>query len=84
MKINYGLIAAVKIDDFHIEIVHFCGYENKPKEIDIQTLKMELETDPEFDLVGRNDYFITEATDEMLEFYKQIENGEDPNEVFKS
>lgn len=83
MEFNYGLVAAIKIDEFHIEILHFCGYENKPTEFVIQSLKEELETDPEFELVGRSDYFITEATPDMIDFYRRVYNGEDPDDVFK-
>lgn len=83
MNIKHGLIAAIQIDPFHIEILHFCGYENPPKELDIQALKLELETDPEFDLVGRNDYFIAEATEDMVDFYRRVSQGEDPDDVFK-
>ena len=47
MQINYGLVAAVQIDRFHVEIVHFCGYEQEPTDVEIQALEEELQTDPQ-------------------------------------
>ena len=84
MQINYGLVAAVQIDRFHVEIVHFCGYEQEPTDVEIQALEEELQTDPQFDLVGRDDYIIVPTTEDMVDFYRRVHNGEDPNECFFS
>jgi hypothetical protein len=70
-KFKYGLVACTKIDDEQISILHFCGYERPPTEEDIKALELELNTDPEFHLVGRvgQDVFIIRATQDMCDFY---------------
>ena len=80
MLFNYGLVAIKQIDKFHVEILHFCGYENEPTDVEIKALKEELDTDPEFELVGRDDYIIVPATEEMIVFYRRVYNGEDPDD----
>lgn len=81
MKINFGIVAAVVADDNNIEVVHFCGYENEPKEADWDNLKHELETDPEFDCIGRADLIYLPATQEMIDFYVQKVDSEWLDEI---
>jgi hypothetical protein len=76
MKINYGLMAVspeVKeagkgtFDD----VLHFCFYEEKPTNHDIEVLHNELSTDPEFGLIN-SDFVIIEATPEICEVFQMV------------
>lgn len=79
MKVNYGLIVidpTVK----NGKIYHFCGYEKPPTGTDVESLRKELETNPEFGLqplMGR--LSIISADNEVMENYfeiiEDIENG---------
>ncbi len=73
MKIKYGLIALATIpdEDGLNDILHFCGYEKEPQSHDIESLKTELQTDPEFGLVGRDDYIVLKAPDTIVDLYKE-------------
>jgi hypothetical protein len=72
MKINYGIIAFenVKGDLTKINVVHNCMYENEPSEDDFESLFKELNSDPEFGLVGRmgKDVFLMKASPEMVKY----------------
>ena len=72
-KFTHGIVAYEKVEGA-LYILHFCGYGKKPTAIDIQSLKDELNTDPEFCLVGRinNGVFLMEATEDMLEYYRNL------------
>ena len=54
-----------------VEVVHFCGYVTVPTPESLAALAEELNTDPEFGLVGRicKDVFLMRATPEMVDFY---------------
>ena len=47
------------------ELLHFCGYEGKPTEIDIKNLDTELREDKEFGLVNE-EFIVIHAPDEMI------------------
>ena len=71
MDIKYGIVAYTlegPKDKPVIAILHFCGYENPPTQQQIDGLAEELNTDPEFNLVGRIgvDVLLTEASDAMV------------------
>jgi len=74
--IRYGIIAYTLIDKDSpkIEILHFVGYWEKPTKHDWKHCEEELNTDPEFDLVGRinKDVFLMEATEDILEHYRNL------------
>lgn len=76
--IKYGLVAASQTAEeetkHELTILHFCGYGKPPTQNDIAQLKEELNTDPEFGLVGRMgvDVFIMNATPDMVKFYKDM------------
>lgn len=76
--IKYGLIAASQSAEDEakqeLRVLHFCGYPKKPTAADVEHLKQELNTDPEFGLVGRMgvDVFIMTAVPSMVEFYKKM------------
>lgn len=68
MKINFGAIALIEG-----EIVHFCGYENKPTEYDFEILKQELTTNEEFGLQDQiNNIKIEEAKPEFVAYMKTV------------
>jgi hypothetical protein len=71
MKINYGLVAVAAEDKNKdkVRILHFCGYEEEPTEVEINSLKEELQTFQEFGLVGI-DFCLAHATPEIVEFYR--------------
>jgi hypothetical protein len=70
---KFGLIAVVltnKNDPNNaMSVVHFCGYPKKPTKHDIEQLENELNTDPEFGLVGRinKDVFVIRASKEITQ-----------------
>ncbi len=77
MQINYGLVV-LSPKESGVEILHFCGYEEQPTQIDINSLTFELQTDPEFGLIDRTDYVVCEAWDELMtEYRKMLDNRED-------
>jgi hypothetical protein len=74
MKINYGLIAYLPYQDKdgNIDILHFCGYEQKPSTYDIESLREEFKNDKEFGLTEISDDIIIQlATESILEYYKR-------------
>lgn len=74
-KFKHGLVAITRtpkdIKTGMATVVHFCGYPNPPTERDIKLLEEELNTDPEFNLIGRinKDVFIVDASPAMVKFY---------------
>jgi hypothetical protein len=73
-NVKFGLIAVTDNDPQKKKqpILHFCGYSTPPNEADKKLLEMELNTDPEFGLVGRinKDVFIIEATEDIVARFK--------------
>ena len=55
MKLNWVIIC-YKETDSGVNILHICAYENKPKEIDWNSLREELAIDEEFGRIGDTDY----------------------------
>ncbi len=74
-EFKYGLVAATQTFEEELDgemtIIHFCGYTKPPTNADVIALTEELNTDPEFGLVGRigKDVFILTATQEMVDFF---------------
>jgi len=74
-RFKYGLIAVSQSEkdreSERITVNHFCGYETPPTDFDKTELEKELNTDPEFGLIGRinKDVFIITAPEEMVKFY---------------
>jgi hypothetical protein len=70
-EFKFGLMAVGQSkqdrDSGQISVLHLCGYVNPPTENDKKALEEELNTDPEFGLVGRinKDVFIVDAPDEV-------------------
>lgn len=74
MKIKYGIMAYTKeTDENCLRVFHFCGYENPITDAMMKDLENELNTDPEFGLVGRinKDVFLVEACEDMVKFYAE-------------
>ena len=73
MKIEYGIIAiSKKLTNNCVDILHFCGYEKKPRLIDFNILQQELDTDSEHELVGKKDtYILIEAPKDVVEIYSK-------------
>lgn len=76
MTINYGIIAYTleNRENPRLSVLHFCGYESPPTDLDMFTLKEELNTDPEFGLVGKIDkgVFLMVAPLEVVDHFKKI------------
>ncbi len=74
MKVRYGIVAAQKGEEpGTIDVLHFCGYEEKPTMEDFMLLRQELATDPEFELTDIIDELtLQEASPEMVEYYGSI------------
>lgn len=85
--IKYGLIVLNRndIENGIYEILHFVGYEKEPTDIDISSLKQELNTDENFGLIGLGDnMIIIKASDETVEEYKDIvKNSKSFNNLFE-
>ena len=76
---KYGLIAIDKrqINDEFLDILHFCGFENKPSKAEADSLLQELSEDESFGLTELIEYLIIlPAPDETVEEYRKhyIEN----------
>ena len=67
MKVNHGIVA-INEDG---EVLHFCGYTRKPTEEDYANLDEELQSDPEFKLIGE-DYDLVECPKDLLTEYKEM------------
>jgi hypothetical protein len=75
MKINHGVVAYRDSGDpeYPMLVVHFVGYENEPSDECIKHLMEELNTDEDFNLVGRMgvDTFLCRATPAQVEYYRK-------------
>lgn len=70
LRMNYGLIVMDSSDPEN-RILHFCGYQDPITERDIESLREELKTDPEFGLQDKWDkVVIVEASDDVLKEYQ--------------
>ncbi len=71
-EIKYGLIA-VQIIDNEVDIVHFCGYEEEPGQIEIDHLREELSQDMSFGLTEMMDKIeIIVASKAVVDHYRKI------------
>jgi hypothetical protein len=70
--IRYGLIALDSTQEGEKEILHFCGYEHPPTQVDADSLLEELVTDPQFELTERAEsLIILSAPDWLVAEYLQ-------------
>jgi hypothetical protein len=69
--IKYGLIAIDPTQEGDMkDILHFCGYWNKPSKKDAESLLEELKTDEEFGLTEIADRLvILPAPEDIIEYY---------------
>lgn len=79
MEIKYGIIAYTLVDKDNpkMQILHFCGYETQPTQSDFDSLVQELNTDPEFGLIGMvgKEVFLMEASDSIIkEMARQLKS----------
>jgi hypothetical protein len=73
--ITHGIAAVTKDEtDGSIFVYHFCGYFEEPSVADFESLRHELETDPEFGLVDM-EFDLILATEEMINHVKEENNG---------
>ena len=78
--IKYGLIVIDPTqEDDMMDILHFCGYWDKPTKIDADNLREELMTDESFglteiahrlDILPAPDYIVKEYVKEIIENYE--------------
>jgi len=74
--IKFGLIAVDPTQEGDMkDVLHFCGYWIQPTLVDVESLKEELKTDPDFGLTDIADRLdIIPAPDWLVkEFVQQIE-----------
>lgn len=73
-EIKYGLIAIDPLQKGEmIDILHFCGYWDRPTEIDAESLRKELSEDEEFGLTDIADRLeIFDAPDYIVQEYIKI------------
>lgn len=67
MSINYAIIAFTQDAEF-TEILHFCGFEERPTEEQFLLIKNLLENDPAYKLVGK-DFDMREAEPALVKYY---------------
>jgi len=71
-QIQYGLVVTDPTANDN-EILHFCGYWERPTQKDVDSLREELKSDPEFGLQDIADKVdIVLASKDILEMYKKI------------
>lgn len=72
--ITHGIVA-VRRDDKKNEmyVLHFCGFFEEPSAADYDSLRKELEEDPEFGLTDQ-EFELIAATPQMLEYVKKDAN----------
>lgn len=82
MQINFGIVAVRRNSDESssspFEMVHFCGYENRPTKADFDDLKRELSTDPEFGLVEQmkaGDIILVHASPTVVKMHANAAGG---------
>ena len=70
--IKYGLMVINPDQDpVDMDVLHFCGYANKPGEVEVAALREELLTDEEFGLTKHMDKLvILEAPEYIVEYFK--------------
>lgn len=56
MRLDWMLICYKDNTDGSMDVIHLCAYEEEPGMIDIKSLREELATDPEFEMIGDTDY----------------------------
>ena len=82
-EIKYGLIA-VQIIDNEVDIVHFCGYEEEPGQIEIDHLREELSQDMSFGLTEMMDKIeIIVASKAVVDHYRKIADSDDDSDLDK-
>lgn len=70
MDITHGLAAVRRVGDLNeIEVLHFCGFFEKPSAAEWESLNRELSEDPEFGLVGQK-FELIEAPQDLIDKIK--------------
>ena len=68
-----------------MSVVHVCGYENEPEQVDADSLREELATDETFGMIGDEDYQINcvcrEEDPELFETLGIPEDSDDINNL---
>lgn len=81
MKIKFGLMALYPdplVESEELEILHFCGYEQKPGSNEIKHLHEELKSDESFGLTNIADKLvILPAPEDIVEQYRLIIENDD-------
>jgi hypothetical protein len=79
MKINFAVICFKELDENLIEVKHKCLYEDEPNESCLDNLVRELYEDPEFNMVGDDDYEMVVLN--YKEHPEMFESFEIPTEI---
>jgi hypothetical protein len=68
MKLNWILVCVDNNigEDKMAVVKHVCAYESEPRDVDIESLKQELNTDEDFGMIGDTNYIIMK--------YNRVEN----------
>lgn len=76
--IKFGLIAVDPTQEGDdLDVLHFCGYWNQPTLVDVESLREELKTSPEFGLSDIADRLeIIPAPDWLIQEYIEGMSGE--------
>ena len=71
MEISHGIAAVKKIGDSQaIDVLHFCGYFEKPSAADYDSLLKELTENPEFGLTDEK-FELIEAPQDLIDQIKK-------------
>jgi hypothetical protein len=80
-QIQYGLVVTDPTANDN-EILHFCGYWERPTQKDADSLREELKNDPEFGLQDIADKVdIVLASKDILEMYQKIISSQENNNL---
>lgn len=71
LSCNYAVCAVRLGPNGQPELLHTCVYENPPSEAALAELREELRTDPEFGLVGVDDYRLVVSTEDDIESVRE-------------
>ena len=72
IKINWAILCYRDNPDDTMTVVHACGYENEPTQETADGLREELETDPEFGLIGEEYEMMKINREEGYKYFEML------------
>ncbi len=74
MEINYALVAVVMGEE-ELDVLHFCGFKNRPNVKDRIKLQERLQSDNKYNMTEYSikDYQLQEASPSLVQYYKNLD-----------